>query len=130
MEFISTKICKTSDIGINNNLFGGTMLSWLDEAGGTLASIICGSPNVITLKMDEVLFKKPVKVNEHIRIYGQLDHLGTTSVSLYLEARRFDFHEQKEELVVSTRAIFVRINSEGEPEPIDPQVRKKYQINH
>ena len=110
MELISTKICKTSDIGINNNLFGGTMLSWLDEAGGTMASFVCCTPQVITLKIDQVLFKKPVKVNEHIRIYGNVERVGKTSIGLYLEARRFDFANRKEELVCSTKAIFVRID--------------------
>ena len=36
MKLITINICKTSDIGINNNLFGGTMLSWLDEAGAIM----------------------------------------------------------------------------------------------
>jgi acyl-CoA thioesterase YciA len=128
MELISTKICKTSDIGINNNLFGGTMMSWLDEAGGTMASAVCCTPNMITLKIDEVLFKMPVKVNEHIRIYGRVERMGTTSVSLYLEAQRFDFIEQEEELVVSTRVVFVKIDSTGAPVPIDPEIREKYQL--
>ncbi|MCD4724811.1 MAG: hypothetical protein K8R63_08205 [Bacteroidales bacterium] len=35
MELVSSQICKTGDIGIYNNLFGGKLLSWLDEAGGT-----------------------------------------------------------------------------------------------
>src|SRR5512137_1585338 len=105
MELISTKICKTSDIGINNNLFGGTMLSWLDEAGGTMASSVCCTPQMITLKIDEVLFKKPVKVNEHIRIYGRVEKVGHTSIGLYIEARRFDFTRHDEETVCSTKAI-------------------------
>jgi acyl-CoA thioesterase YciA len=127
MKLISTKICKTSDIGINNNLFGGTMMAWLDEAGGTMASEECCTPNMITLKIDEVLFKMPVKVNEHIRIYGQVERMGTTSISLYLEARRFDFAKHNEELVVSTRAVFVKIDSKGDPDPIDLKIRKKFQ---
>jgi acyl-CoA thioesterase YciA len=127
MELISTKICKTSDIGINNNLFGGTMLSWLDEAGGTMASSVCCTPQMITLKIDEVLFKKPVKVNEHIRIYGKVISMGHTSVSLYLEARRFDFVKHDEDTVCSTKAIFVRIDGNGEPVAIDPDIRNNYQ---
>jgi len=126
MELISTKICKTSDIGINNNLFGGTMLSWLDEAGGTMASSVCCTPQMITLKIDEVLFKKPVKVNEHIRIYGQVDRIGHTSIALYLEARRFNFQKRDEETVCSTKTIFVRIDQNGEPVEIDPEIREKY----
>jgi acyl-CoA thioesterase YciA len=126
MELISTKICKTSDIGINNNLFGGTMLSWLDEAGGTMASSVCCTPMMITLKIDEVLFKKPVKVNEHIRIYGKVVKIGHTSLSLYLEARRFNFARHDEETVCSTKVIFVRIDANGEPVEIDPDIRNKY----
>lgn len=115
MELISTKICKTGDIGVNNNLFGGIMLSWLDEAGGILAANVCRDHNVITLKMDEVLFKHPVKVKEQIRIYGQLERIGKTSVQLYLEARRANFKIESEEVVCSTKMVFVRINSRGKP---------------
>jgi acyl-CoA thioesterase YciA len=122
MEHISTKICKTSDIGVNNNLFGGTMLSWLDEAGGIMASYKCCTPQIITLKIDEVIFKLPVKVNQHIRIYGKVIGIGRTSISLYLEARRFIFESHSEEVVCSTKAIFVRIDSEGRSVPIDSNI--------
>lgn len=126
MELISTKICKTSDIGINNNLFGGTMLSWLDEAGGTMASRVACTPHMITLKIDEVLFKKPVKVNEHIRIYGEVLSIGNTSIVLYIEARRFNFDRHDEEIVCSTKAVFVRIDDMGHPVPIEPDIRKNF----
>ena len=115
MKLISTKICKTSDIGVNDNLFGGTILSWLDEAGGILASNVCCDNNVITLKMEEVLFKHPVKVKEQIRIYGKVDRVGRTSVSLYLEARRANLQQETEEVVCSTKMIFVRVDRQGRP---------------
>ncbi|MCF8351120.1 MAG: hypothetical protein K9H15_08115 [Bacteroidales bacterium] len=126
MKQIATKICKAGVIGIYNNLFGGIMLSWLDEAGGTMASTVCCTPNMITLKIDEVVFKKAVKVNEHLRIYGKVDRIGTTSISLYMEARRFDFDKKEEDMVCSTRMTFVRIDEEGVAIPIDKQVREKY----
>lgn len=126
MDIIATKICKASDIGIYNNLFGGTMLSWLDEAGGTMAAGICCTPNMVTLKIDEVVFKKAVKVNEHIKIYGKIDRIGNTSISLYLEARRFDFKLKEEITTCSTRMVFVRIDAKGNAIPIDKKIREKY----
>ena len=39
-QLISTHICKTKDVGNHGNLFGGVMLSWLDEAGAALAAQI------------------------------------------------------------------------------------------
>ena len=125
MQLISTQICKTSDIGVNNNLFGGRMLSWMDEAGATFASYKACSPNMITLKMDEVIFERPVKVNDHIRIYGKVDKIGKSSLSLYLEARRFNFDSRVEELVCSTKILFVNIDEQGRSKPINEAVREK-----
>lgn len=119
MQLISTNICKTSDIGVNENLFGGRMLSWLDEAGGIMASSVCMSANVITLKMDEVLFLRPVKVKEQIRIYGKVDRIGNTSISLILEARRHCVQESSESIVCTTKMLFVNLDNEGKPKKIE-----------
>lgn len=119
MELISTKICKTSDIGVNENLFGGVMLQWIDEAGGIMACQLCCTPNMITLKMDEVVFKSPVKVKDHIRIYGMVDEVGRSSLKLTVEARRFGFCESAEDIVCSTKITFVKINEKGKAAPIE-----------
>ena len=126
MRLISTKICKTSDIGINNNLFGGRMLSWLDESAGTMAAEEVCSQHVVTLKMDQVLFKKPVKVNDHIRIYGEVVRVGKSSISLFLVARRFNFNTRTEEPVCSTRMTFVKVNSNGKPSEINKEIVQKF----
>lgn len=123
MELISTKICKTSDIGVNDNLFGGAMLSWMDEAAGSYAAIKCCTPNMITLKIDEVLFKGPVKVKEHIRIYGKVLGIGKSSIKLLIEARRLLFRKKEEVVVCSTQIVFVRIDDNGKSIPIDEYVR-------
>jgi acyl-CoA thioesterase YciA len=61
MELISTHICKGQNIGVHGNLFGGVMLGWLDEAGGAFAAQYCDTPRMVTLKMSETIFKKPVR---------------------------------------------------------------------
>lgn len=125
MVYVSTKVCKTSDIGVKGNLFGGMMLSWLDEAGASLASYLCSTPNMITLKMDEVIFKKPVKMGHHIRIYGGVTRIGTTSITLLVEARRFNFFSHQEEIVCSTFMTFVKIDDEGKAVAIEDKVKEK-----
>ncbi len=118
MELISTYICKTSDIGVNDNLFGGTMLSWLDEAGGIMASCKCRSNNVITLKIEEVLFKKPVKVKDRVKIYGRVERMGRTSLTIALEARVVVLDDDSETSVCSTRMVYVNVDENGRPKEI------------
>ncbi len=123
MELISTKICKTSDIGVNDNLFGGTLLAWMDEAGGAFSATRCCTPNMITLKIDEVLFKEPVKVKQHIRIYAKILGVGRSSLKILVEARKVNFSESHEDTVCSTQMLFVRIDDSGKAVPIDEEVR-------
>lgn len=123
MELISTKICKTSDIGVNENLFGGTMLAWMDEAGGAFAAAKCCSPNMITLKVNEVIFKKPIKVKEHIKFYGKVLNIGRSSITIFVEAKRFNFRNDEEESVCSTEMLFVKIDENGKAIPIDDCVK-------
>ena len=123
MHYVATKICQASEIGINGNLFGGTMLSWLDEAGAAFAGYRCRTPNMVTLKMDEVLFKRPVRISHHIRLYAKVQHIGTSSLAIVVEARRFDFEKELEELVCSTKIVYVKIDGEGKAIPIDDRLR-------
>ena len=102
------------------------MLSWLDEAAATWACNICQNPNMVTVKIDEMIFERPVKVGDQVIIYGEVKRIGTTSLTVYTEARNRDFYTQEERIVCSTYFIFVRIDSNGRPVPIDENVRKTY----
>lgn len=63
MELITTNFVKESDLGTHGNLFGGVLLSHMDESAGVLASQVVNSPRVVTVKFGEVHFQRKVKVN-------------------------------------------------------------------
>lgn len=126
MELISTSICMTSKLGVHNNLFGGHMLSLLDEAAACYACQICDSPRMVTKKMEEVVFENPVKVGNIIKIYGTVDRIGTTSITIKLEARKHNVYTGLQKIVCTTKVIFVKIDDEGTPVPISDRVKKRY----
>jgi acyl-CoA thioesterase YciA len=49
--------------------------------------------------------------------------VGTSSLTINVEARRFDFSKQLEEIVCSTRIVYVKIDEQGQAIPIDPELR-------
>lgn len=126
MELISTYICKTSNLGVHNNLFGGHMLSLLDEAAASYCCQICDTPRMITKKIEEVVFERPVKVGNLIKIYGEVDKIGNTSITVKLEARKHNVYTGEQQLVCSTKMVFVRIDDEGTPVPISERVKLRY----
>jgi len=126
MELITTKICMTLDIGVNNSLFGGNMLSFLDEAAAAYACQLCDTPRMVTKKIEEVVFQNPVKVGNILKIYGEVDTIGNTSITLKLEARKHNVYTGQQKLVCSTKMVFVRIDDEGSPVPISERVKLRY----
>jgi acyl-CoA thioesterase YciA len=126
MELISTYICKTGDIGVHSNMFGGHIMSLIDDASAAYASQICDTPRIVTIKIDELVFKKPVKAGNIIKIYGEVKEFGNTSVTLYVEMRKHNVYTGKQEVVTHTNIKFVRIDDEGNPLSISERVKSRY----
>lgn len=129
MELISTHPVKKSDLGFHGNLFGGKLLAWLDASAASLAAQRCDSTNMVTLKINECVFKRPAKEGQLIKIYGKVGHFGKTSVTLYMEARSHNVYTGKQEIILSTDIVFVRIDEHGQPIPISSKIREKYTQN-
>jgi acyl-CoA thioesterase YciA len=126
MEKLAIKLCMTKDIGVNGNLFGGNMLAWLDESAATWACSVCKNPNMVTVKIDELVFERPVKIGEQVIIFGVVRRVGKSSLTVYIEARKKDFYSGEEQKVCSTIFTFVRVDGNGRSISIDDTVRDEY----
>ena len=125
-QLISTHVCKGQNIGVHGNLFGGVMLSWLDEAGAAFTAQVCGSPRMVTKCISQVIFQRPVRPGQIIKIYGDVVKIGSTSITVKLEARRHSVVNGSQKPVCEVEMTFVRIDGDGEPVPI-LNVKKEYQ---
>lgn len=126
MELITTYICKKGDEGVHGNMFGGTIMSLIDDAAASYAAQICDTQKIVTLKIDELLFKKPVKVGNIIKLYGDVVNFGTTSVTLYIEVRKHNVYTGLQDIVTQTKMVFVRIDEDGRPRPIHEHVKERF----
>lgn len=126
MELITTHPIKKSDLGFHANLFGGKLLAWLDAAGAAFAMETCDTPRMVTIKIDECVFKKPAREGQMIKIYGDVVKVGNTSINLYLEARAHNVYSGNQIVILSTNITFVRIDENGDPIPISERVRNKF----
>nr|MDO8110940.1 hotdog domain-containing protein [Candidatus Sigynarchaeota archaeon] len=124
-HLISSKLCKTMDLGINGNLFGGRMLEWLDESGAIFAYKAL-SGFVVTLKISEVLFKAPVHERDIVEIYGDMKEVGNTSITVELEAVNVKTGNK----VCTCEIKFVQVNASGEKVPIPEDIKARIIREH
>ncbi len=126
MELITTYICKKGDIGVHDNMFGGTILSLIDDAAASYTAQICDTQRIVTLKIDELIFKKPVKVGSILKVYGDVIEFGNTSVTVEIDVRKHNVYTGAQETVTHTKMKFVRIDDDGKPLPIHQYVKDRY----
>ena len=126
MILISTHPIKKADLGFHANLFGGKLLAWIDAAGAAMAMEVADTPRMVTVKIDECLFKRPAREGQLLKIYGKVASVGNTSLTLQLEARAHNVYSGQQSVILSTNIKFVRIDENNEPVPISERVRIKY----
>jgi acyl-CoA thioesterase YciA len=126
MQLITTHPIKKSDLGFHANLFGGKLLAWLDAAAAAFAMEVADTPRMVTVKIDECIFKKPAKEGQLLKMYGRVKSIGTTSLTLYVEARAHNVYSGHQTVILSTNITFVRIDENGDPIPISERVKAKY----
>jgi acyl-CoA thioesterase YciA len=127
MELLNTHPIKKSDLGFHGNLFGGKLLAWIDSAAAGYSMQLCDSPRMVTVSIDKCFFEKPAKEGQLLKIYGYPSAIGTTSVTLYMEARAHNVYTGNQIIVLRTNIKFVMIDEGGNPIPIGDKGRKKIQ---
>ena len=126
MELLSTFICKNSELGVHGNMFGGKMLSFIDESAAAYAAQLCDTPRMVTIKIEELLFKSPVRLGNLLKIYGNVLKFGKSSLTLYVEVRKHNVHTGLQDVVTHTNITFVKIDEDGTPIPISDRVKIRY----
>jgi acyl-CoA hydrolase len=81
---------------------------------------------MVTLKMAETIFKKPVRPGHLIKIYGEVLSVGNTSIIIRLEARRHSPYNGTQKSVCETEITYLRVDGDGEAIPISDKVKEKY----
>ena len=127
MEHLTTHPIKKSDLGFHGNLFGGKLLTWIDAGAAGYAMQLCDTPRMVTISIDKCFFEKPAKEGQLLKIYGQPSKIGTTSITLYVEARSHNVYTAEQRVVLKTHIKFVRIDEDGNPIPISDRAKQRVQ---
>lgn len=119
MKYIASTIVRQSDIGLNNNLFGGTLLRWLDEYGA-LFTYKYLNHKFVTYKMEKTYFLKSAKQGDCIDFYVTNLKFDKISINFDLVAK-INGPNPKE--IINTNMTFVAIDVEREkPQRLNPML--------
>ncbi len=112
-----------ADTNANGDIFGGWVLSRMDQAGG-IAAIERSRGRAVTIAVDGMTFIRPVRVGDVLEVYTEIESIGRTSMKIHIEAwaQRFQTHDRDK--VTDASFTFVHIGDDGRPRPIPTQASR------
>lgn len=78
-------ILRYEDINGNGRLFGGKLVSWIDEVAVMVSIRHCGH-SVTTASIDNLQFKEPAYLGDLVVIVGRLTYVGRTSMEVRVDS--------------------------------------------
>ena len=110
-------IAMPADTNANGDIFGGWVLSQMDQAGG-IAAVERAKGRVVTIAVEAMTFIRPVRVGDVLCVYTSVDKVGRTSMKLHIEAWAQRFLTHVREKVTDAVFTFVAIDENGRPRPV------------
>lgn len=106
------------DVNPRGTIFGGVILSQIDQAGAVEAHRK-GANNPVTVLMKTVEFHSPVLVGDIVSYYAETLKVGRTSITVKVtvEARR-RVAPFETDLVTSAEVVYVNVDEAMRPVPI------------
>jgi acyl-CoA hydrolase len=102
-----------------NTIFGGVVMSWIDIAAAMCASRHCARP-VVTVHIDTITFKEPIKIGHHVRIVARLTYVGNTSMEIEVVVHSENPYTGDSRVTTTAFLTFVAVNEFGKPVSVPP----------
>ena len=110
-----------NDTNFNGDIFGGWLLSQMDLAGISL----CNQHEFgrfVTVTVNDIIFKNPVKIGNIIEIYGKIIKLGNTSITTKLKVNSTNIENGTIKEITEGIFKYVKIDKKGKPNKINKKI--------
>jgi acyl-CoA hydrolase len=113
-------ILMTPDMAnFSGNVHGGALLKLLDQVAYACAARYCRT-YVVTVSLDQVSFKEPIKVGELVSFRAHVNYVGRTSLEIGVKVITENLKSRKKRHAVSCYFTMVSLGEDGKPTAAPP----------
>ncbi|MCG8325563.1 MAG: acyl-CoA thioesterase [Thiotrichales bacterium] len=103
----------------SGNVHGGSILKLLDQVAYACAARYCKN-YVVTLSLDQVTFKEPIKVGELVTFHANVNYVRRTSMEVGVKVVAEDLHSKTRRHTNSCYFTMVAMGEDGKPVAAPP----------
>lgn len=106
------------DTNAHGTIFGGVILSYVDQAGAIEARRQ-GSNMMVTVSMDKIVFHAPVFVGDLVSFWTETLRIGTSSITTKITVKAVHAGESNGSVTVTeAQVVYVNVDEQRKPTPI------------
>jgi acyl-CoA thioesterase YciA len=105
------------DTNAHGTIFGGVILSYIDQAGAIEARRQ-GCHLMVTVSMDKVVFHEPVQVGDLVSFWTETLRIGTTSITTRVVVEAIRNGGTGRVTVTEAQVVYVNVGHDRKPKPI------------
>lgn len=98
----------------SGKVHGGSILKLLDQVAYACASRYAGR-YVVTLSVDQVMFRQPIKVGELVTFLASINHTGNSSMEVGIKVIAEDIRSKVVRHVNSCFFTMIAVDDDGKP---------------
>jgi len=114
---IQTHLVLPPDTNHHETIFGGKVLSYIDEIAAITAMKHCKS-GVVTASIDSVDFLSSARVGDVLELEAVVSSTGRTSMEIYVRVQSMNLITGETKLTTESFLTFVAIDEAGKPIPV------------
>lgn len=115
----SVNLAFPNDANVHGNVFGGRVMSWIDEIGALTAMRHTRQP-VVTALIDAVAFCYPIKVGDIAVIEAMVTRAWSTSMEVWVTVDTENPFADTRQRAAEAYVTFVAVDDDGKPRPVRP----------
>lgn len=114
---IQTKLVLPPDTNHMGTIFGGTVLSYIDEIAA-ITAMKHSKRVVVTASIDTVNFLSSAKVGDILHLEGVVISTGRTSMEVYVKVECQNIETGVKTVTTTAILTMVAVNQDGKPTPV------------
>ncbi len=130
-QLTMTVLMTPDTANFSGKVHGGAILKLLDQVAYACASRYAGH-YVVTLSVDQVMFRQPIQVGELVTFLASVNHTGNSSMEVGIKVVAEDIRAKVVRHVNSCFFTMIAVDDEGRPtkvpalEPRTPDERRRF----
>jgi acyl-CoA hydrolase len=109
-----------TDTNPQGNLFGGTLVSWMDKAAG-FAAMRRARGTVVTAAIEDIAFQVPILQGDLVEVAARVIAVGRTSMRVRVEVLKERPADGTVELCTVGHFTMVAMGPDRRPTPVPPE---------